>query len=190
MLITVIMCELEITRQLAKKHYLCIVRKITLILVLLALGVGACRGGGPEAPQEPAPATPPETPVTPGTPAAGQDSTVTSMKVIIGSSEYPATLSEGKAGQAFAALLPMSLDMKELNGNEKYHYLSSSLPSSASNPGTIEAGDIMLFGSDCVVVFYKSFKTSYSYTRIGKITDPKGLESALGAGNVTVRFEK
>ena len=87
-------------------------------------------------------------------------------------------------------MLPMTLNMNELNGNEKYCYLDTSLPVDASNPGTIYTGDILLFGSDCVVVFYKTFKTSYSYTRIGRITDPAGLEEALGSGDVTVRFEK
>ena len=79
--------------------------------------------------------------------------------------------------------------MNELNGNEKYHYLSSSLPTAAYQPGTIHAGDLMLYGNNCVVLFYETFNTSYSYTRIGAIDNPSGLASALGSGDVSVRFE-
>ena len=55
-------------------------------------------------------------------------------------------------------------------------------------PGTIHAGDILLYGNNCVVVFYKTFNTSYIYTKIGKITDPTELEAAVGAGGVEVQF--
>ena len=84
----------------------------------------------------------------------------------------------------------MSWRSNELNGNEKYHYLSSSLPTAAYQPGTIHAGDLMLYGNNCVVLFYETFNTSYSYTRIGAIDNPSGLASALGSGNISVRFEK
>ena len=86
-------------------------------------------------------------------------------------------------------MLPLSLDMKELNGNEKYFYLSDSLPTNTENVGTINAGDIMLYGSDCIVLFYETFNTSYSYTKVGHIDDVTGLTEAVGRGNVTVTFE-
>ena len=114
----------------------------------------------------------------------------TPINIIFGSKSFTATLADTETGEAFAALLPLSTTMNELNGNEKYHYLSSSLPTAAYQPGTIHAGELMLYGSNCVVLFYETFNTSYSYTRIGAIDDPSGLAAALGSGNVSVRFEK
>ena len=111
------------------------------------------------------------------------------MRVIVGDKTFIATLDSSTTAQAFMDLLPLSLDMTELNGNEKYNYLTTNLPSAPTNPGTIHAGDIMLYGRSCVVLFYDTFNTSYSYTRIAAIDDPTGLAEALGTGNVTVRFE-
>ena len=113
----------------------------------------------------------------------------TSINVIVGSKTFTATLADTETGEAFAALLPLNVTMNELNGNEKYHYLSSSLPTDAYRPGTIHAGDLMLYGNNCVVLFYETFNSSYSYTRIGAIDNPSGLAEALGVGNVSVRFE-
>lgn len=115
----------------------------------------------------------------------------TPINIIVGSKSFTATLADSETGEAFAALLPLTVTMNELNGNEKYHYLSSSLlPTAAYQPGTIHAGDLMLYGNNCVVLFYETFNTSYSYTRIGAIDNPSGLAEALGVGNVSVRFEK
>ena len=113
----------------------------------------------------------------------------TPINIIIGSKAFSATLADSETGEAFAALLPLTVTMNELNGNEKYHYLSTSLPTAAYQPGTIHAGDLMLYGNNCVVLFYETFNTSYSYTRLGAIDNPSGLASALGSGNVSVRFE-
>ena len=83
----------------------------------------------------------------------------------------------------------MTVNMSELNGNEKYFRLSRNLPANASNPGTIQTGDLMIYGSNTLVFFYKSFPTSYDYTRLGRIKDTTGLAAAFGSGSATVTFE-
>ena len=118
------------------------------------------------------------------------ENTAMQINVIIGNKTFSATLADSETGRAFAQLLPMTITMNELNGNEKYHYLNSSLPTDSYQPGTIQAGDLMLYGNNCVALFYETFSSSYSYTRIGKIDNPSGLAEALGTGNVSVRFEK
>ncbi|WP_241147688.1 cyclophilin-like fold protein [Barnesiella sp. An55] len=112
------------------------------------------------------------------------------LKLTIGNASFTATLEDNSTAQAFAAMLPMRLAMSELNGNEKYVYLDQSLPTQAISPGTIQEGDLMLYGSSCVVLFYKSFSTSYRYTRIGRVDNPSGLAAAVGSGNVTITFER
>ena len=112
------------------------------------------------------------------------------MKVTIGEKTFDVTLENNETAEAFAALLPMELSMSELNGNEKYHYLMGDLPANPQRVGRVEAGDLMLFGDDCVVLFYKSFNTGYSYTRIGQLDDVSGLEEAVGGGSVLVKMTR
>lgn len=111
------------------------------------------------------------------------------IEIHVGTKTFSAELFENETASAFANLLPLELNMTELNGNEKYYYLDSSLPADASNPGEIHAGDLMLYGSNCIVLFYDSFSTSYTYTPIGRVLDPEGFAAALGSGNVTVSFK-
>ena len=86
-------------------------------------------------------------------------------------------------------MLPMTVNMSELNGNEKYFDLSVKLPINASNPGTIQSGELMIYGSNTLVLFYKTLSTSYSYTRLGRINDTTGLAAAVGSGSVTVTMK-
>ncbi|ULH17945.1 hypothetical protein MF271_23560 (plasmid) [Deinococcus sp. KNUC1210] len=111
------------------------------------------------------------------------------VKIKIGSTAFTATLDDSSTAKAFSAQLPMTIMMTELNTNEKFFDLPRNLPTRPSTPGTIQTGDLMLYGSRTLVLFYSSFTTTYSYTRLGRIHNPKGLAAALGTGNVTVTFE-
>lgn len=126
--------------------------------------------------------TPEDKPLSPAS------TTVGDITLTIGDRIFTAKMEQNNTAEAFRALLPLTLEMQELNGNEKYHYLSQSLPTNRTKVGTIHAGDIMFYGDNCVVIFYETFTTSYQYTPIGHITNPEGLKSALGSGKVTINF--
>jgi hypothetical protein len=111
------------------------------------------------------------------------------MTIKIGKHTFTATLYDNATAAAFKSLLPMTINMDELNGNEKKFDLSSNLPTNASNPRVIQSGDMMIWGSNTLVLFYETFSTSYSYTRLGRINDTEGLAAAVGSGNVTVTYE-
>lgn len=109
-----------------------------------------------------------------------------SMKVIINEEEYKVSLENNDTVNKFLSKLPQEFNMNDLNSNEKYVYLDFNLPTNASNPGTINKGDIMLFGDNCLVIFYKTFNSSYSYTKIGHIDNLPDL----GNNDITILFEK
>jgi len=111
------------------------------------------------------------------------------MKIKIGNRDFTATLYNNATATTFKSLLPLIVEMVELNGNEKYVDLPGNLPANASIPKAIQAGDLMLYGSSTLVLFYKSFSTSYSYTYLGRIDDVTGLVATMGAGNVNISFE-
>ena len=111
---------------------------------------------------------------------------INTMKVIINKKEYIINLEDNETVKSFISSLPQELNMNELNGNEKYIYLDKSLPTNSENIKRIKAGDVMLYGNNCLVIFYKSFNTSYSYTKIGHIDNLPDL----GDGNIKVTFEK
>ena len=110
------------------------------------------------------------------------------MWMTVGTQRFAVTLEDNPTARAFVQLLPATFDMAELNGNEKHAPLPRSLPTNAARPGTIRTGDVLLYGNDTLVVFYETFRSSYSYTRIGRITESAGLAQALGPGNPRVTF--
>jgi hypothetical protein len=102
------------------------------------------------------------------------------MWMTIGERRFSVTLADNEAARAFAALLPLTLDMPDLNGNEKHVKLPKVLP----------AKDLMLWGADTLVVFYLTFDSPYSYTRLGRIDDPATLPQVLSPGQVRAVFTR
>lgn len=118
-----------------------------------------------------------------------EDTAMPQLKIEAGGQTFTATLVDNPTTRTLLERLPMTISMGELNGNEKYYYLPESLPTNSQRPGNIHAGDLMLYGSDCLVLFYESFSSGYSYTRLGSVDDSSGLAAALGRGSVEVSFQ-
>ena len=108
------------------------------------------------------------------------------VKVFINDKEYKLNLYDNETVNSLIKLFPLEVTMKTLSENEVYVYLDEKLPTNSSNPKTIHSGDVMLYGDNCLVIFYKTFNTSYSYTKIGHIDDLP----IINEDTVRVRIEK
>lgn len=108
------------------------------------------------------------------------------INVSVGGQQFPAKVEYSQTGKDFISKLPLTLNMSELNGNEKYCY-GVPLTRNDQYYSTINAGDLMLYNGNCVVLFYGA-AGGYNYTRIGQLLSTDGLASALGNGAVTVTF--
>ena len=80
---------------------------------------------------------------------------------------------------------PVTIQMSDYAGFEKVGPLGTSLPAS-NRQTTTQAGDIVLYQGNQIVIFYGS--NSWSYTRLGRVEDLTGWEEVLGSGDVTVTF--
>ncbi len=101
------------------------------------------------------------------------------MFLVLQNESYEVTLEKNETVSKFLTLLPLSIQMQELNGNEKYVYLDTALPNNPEQVQTIQKGDVMLYQNNCLVLFYKTFPTSYSYTKIGHINNLPDLDSDI-----------
>ncbi len=110
------------------------------------------------------------------------------IEVVIKNKVYEAKLEDNSTAKAFIKMLPLTLNMGYM-AHEKYFYMDKSLPTNTYSPNVIEKGDLMLYGDNCIVLFYETFSTRYSYSRIGKIIDPAGLEGVVGRGSVSITFK-
>lgn len=110
------------------------------------------------------------------------------MQVQVGEQIFTATLEDNAATEALVEMIkaaPVELSMSDYSGFEKVGSLGASLPA-ADRQTTTQAGDIVLYTGDQIVIFYGS--NSWRYTRLGRIDDLTGWEEALGSGDVTVRL--
>lgn len=122
------------------------------------------------------------------TPTNTPEDTVQHLTITVGNRVFEVTLYESASVDALMEQLPMTIQMSELNGNEKYYFMSQRLPANPNRPEQIRAGDLMLSGNNCLVLFYKDFTSSYSYTPLGHIEDVAGLYQLLGNGRVEIAF--
>lgn len=112
------------------------------------------------------------------------------MWMTINGHRFDFVLNNNETANAFIQLLPLTLTATELNGNEKYADLPTSLVAHSIRPKMIHAGDIMLYGTNILVVFYKTFRSSYSYTPIGHIKNPDHLPEILNGQTARIAFFK
>ncbi|MCC8046134.1 MAG: hypothetical protein LIP12_11660 [Clostridiales bacterium] len=117
-----------------------------------------------------------------------QEEDTMKMNVQVGSSTFIATLESNEAVNALVEMMEsgsITIRMSDYAGFEKVGALGTSLPASDSQT-TTQAGDIVLYSSNQIVIFYGS--NSWAYTRLGHIDDLTGWEDALGSSDVEVTF--
>ena len=119
----------------------------------------------------------------------GKGADMTDLVITIGNKHFDAKLEVNASTEAWLRQLPATFQMKDLNGNEKYYCLANPLPTSPQQVKAIRTGDLMLYGPNCLVLFYKNGETDYPYTRLGYIADPSGLSEALDEDSVEIRFK-
>ena len=146
----------------------------------------------PPVPKTPSGASEPTEPA-PGNTAeenTGSEEEITEMKmtVQVGTSTFTATLEDNAAVGALVEMMengPVTIQMSDYAGFEKVGALGTNLPTSNSQI-TTQAGDIVLYQGNQIVMFYGS--NSWSYTRLGRIDDLTGWTEALGGGDMSVTF--
>lgn len=120
--------------------------------------------------------------------ASSEEASTMKMNVNINGHDFTATLEQNAAVDALVEMMrgsAVTLQMSDYSGFEKVGSLGTSLPAS-NQQTTTQAGDIVLYNSSQIVIFYGS--NSWSYTRLGHIDDLSGWTEALGDGSVSVTF--
>lgn len=110
------------------------------------------------------------------------------LHLYINEKEIAVTWENNESVEALIGLAeenPITVQMSMYGGFEQVGSLGSRLPSNDVQT-TTSAGDIVLYASSQVVIFYGS--NSWAYTRLGKAADQTAAQMAdlLGNGNVTV----
>ena len=107
----------------------------------------------------------------------------------IGDKIFPFEFKNTKTANEIKSKIPFTIKMTNLNGNEVYYYFNETFTTDIKSVGTINIGDIYLYQSNCLVLFYKTFTTTYSYTTIGSITNTEGLTDAIGSGSIIISWK-
>ena len=149
---------------------------IRLLVMALALLVMSC--GGDEAQAQ----------------TIKEENMTEKMYITIGNQTLPVTLVKNNATEALMAALaanPITYEADDYGGFEKVGALGMSLPTN-NQQLTTQAGDVILYSGNQIVLFYGS--NSWSYTRLGRIEyeSLEQLKSFLKAGesNISVTLSQ
>lgn len=112
------------------------------------------------------------------------------IKITVSGKTVSVLIEDNKATKALVAALresPITYEADDYGGFEKVGSLGHSLPTN-NNQITTQAGDVILYNGNQIVLFYGS--NSWSYTRIGKIVygslDELKAFLKAGQGKITV----
>ena len=122
---------------------------------------------------------------------AGSEEAESMLQMTIGETLVDVEWEDNESVEALKELCqegPLTIRMSMYGGFEQVGSIGQSLPRDDSQT-TTQAGDIVLYSGDQIVVFYGS--NSWAYTRLGHITDKTAQEMAelLGNGDVTITIE-
>ena len=120
---------------------------------------------------------------------AEQKERIEKMYITIGGNKMEVTLENNSSADALVELLKSGdiiYTASDYGGFEKVGGLGHTLPTNHTQIKT-EPGDVILYLTDQIVLFYGS--NSWSYTRLGKIkySSLSELKSFLGAGNGNIQ---
>ena len=118
----------------------------------------------------------------------GNEQEAETMRMWIGETVVQVTWEDNDAVRSLRALVarqPLTIEMSMYGGFEQVGSIGTDLPRNDAQT-TTQAGDIVLYAGDQMVVFYGS--NSWAYTRLGKVTDKTAGEMAelLSRGDVTI----
>ena len=101
----------------------------------------------------------------------------------IGEKTFPFNLKDTAAANELKAKLPFQVQMTKMNNNEIYYKFNEKFTTDTKSVETINTGDIYLYQSDYLVLFYKTFQTSYQYSELGKLTNTDGLAEEIDSSS-------
>ena len=120
--------------------------------------------------------------------ASVEDERGSELRMAIGEREVTVAWEDNESTEALRDLCcasPLVIEMSPYGGFEQVGPIGQSLPANDVETETA-AGDIVLYSSNQIVVFYGS--NTWAYTRLGHIIDPDaaGLAELLGHEGVTL----
>lgn len=146
-------------------------RRVGTVIVLLSLGLSGC---GPS--------------VSVSTEVKQEIKESDTMNINVNGQVASVQLEDNATVKAILAEVPFTIQMDDLHQNEKYYYFDKSFPVNPQLIQTIEAGDVLLYQNNCLVIFYQAAEPIVPYTRIGKISRFQEIQASFGNQSVSVQW--